>query len=61
MAGREKKGTPRVAAKSGEEVAQGAGGVAEAGGGLEQGELIDADGAEGPVLAVVGVCRLEEI
>ena len=46
MAGREKKGTPRVAAKSGEEVAQGAGGVSEACGGLAQGELIDADGAE---------------
>ena len=61
LAGREEEGALGVAAEGGEQIAQRAGGVAEAGGGLVEGELLDTEGAEGFVLAVVGIGREEEM
>ena len=61
LAGREEEGALGVAAEGGEQIAQRAGGVAEALGCLLEGELVDTQGAEGFVLAVVGVGGPQEM
>ena len=56
----QKEGRMGIAEKGGAEVAQRAGGVAEAHGGLPEGGLIDKEGAQGLVAAMVGVGGIEE-
>ena len=58
--GWQEEGALGMAAEVGEQVTQGAGGVAEALGGFGERELVDEEGAEGFVAAVIGVGGLQE-
>ncbi len=59
-AARQEEGAVGVLAEVGEDVAEGAGGVAEAAGGHGEREVLDAEGAQGFVAALVGVGGDEE-
>ncbi len=59
-AARQEEGAVGVLAEVGEDVAEGAGGVAEAAGGHGEREALDAEGAQGFVAALVGVGGDEE-